>query len=135
MSSTNGLIFKPIDVLFDSSSIANNVGTKDVPDYVLDPDLVNIVGMSILSTTIPFTYFVIDDTGNTLTFTDTSASNVVLTIPAGTYNSSTLVGYLNSEFTSVTGSYKVAGGTFTYNWFVNPDSNRLTVYNTEAGNG
>jgi hypothetical protein len=110
--STSGLTYRPIDVIFDSSSTVNQLGSLDAPNYVIYPDLTDIVGMSILWTNVPFTYFVIDDTCNTFVFTETGtgAVSVTATLPPGTYTSSNLQNMLGGIF-GVGGVYAAASGT------------------------
>lgn len=128
MTTTNGLIYRPIDVILDSSSGLNNIGTFDTPSYIIYPDLTDIVGMAILWTNIPFTYFVIDDTCNTMTFHDNfTNTDVLLTIPAGTYNSVTIAQQLNLLLAA-----GLSSGVQWFTFFVNPDNSRLSCYNNGA---
>lgn len=127
MTTTNGLQLRPIDVLFDSSSTELQFGDADYPKYILQPALTDIVGYTLLSVNVPFTYYVIDDTCNTFTWTDAGVTGQLITIPPGTYNAITLTEVLTSLF-SAGSPYATAGGNVVYTWYVNPDTNKLCVF-------
>lgn len=127
MTSTNGLQVRPIDVLFDSGSVVNQTGTADSPSYIVTPALTDVIGYSMLWANIPFTYYVIDDMCNTFLFTDATVAGQIITIAPGTYNAITLVEALTDAFKAGS-AYASAGGSVVYTWFVNPDTNKLSVY-------
>lgn len=90
MSST--LVFKPIDVVFDSSDSVRATfgGTPDNPQYIITPDLTDVVGMSLLWVNVPYTYNVVDDTNNKISLL-IGSTTYVLALDPGTYTSTNIV--------------------------------------------
>lgn len=115
-----------IDLLFDSSNFVT--GSQDNPTWNLsDKRLDNIVGMQILYSTIPFSYYVIDITNNKFILTDT-AVNYTIQIAPGTYNA-------NNFVTQLVQAFKLASvpNYTNYTFFVNASTAHLIIYNNVNG--
>ena len=124
---------EPIDVVFDGDEIAlsNNVtGSRDNPTFNISPPITDCVGMALLYTSVPFTYYVIDNTCNRFDLTYQSSTYQCLISP-GTYNSQNIGG----EFTAAIAraSTSTIGGQFTA--FVDNTDTNFVVYNNTAGSG
>lgn len=120
MEEDNGL--QSIDILFDSSNY--KTGSKDYPVFNLShKQLDNIVGLQLLYTSIPFSYYVIDITNNTFTLVDINGTWPIVIVP-GTYNASNLA-------TELSQSLVVAGVTLPthYVFYVDSSTAQLVIYN------
>lgn len=64
----NPITFTPIDVIFDSSLLNYNTpginGSTDFPTFTMNPGIKDVIGMCVLWTNVPFSYYVIDNTNN-----------------------------------------------------------------------
>jgi hypothetical protein len=99
--------FETTDVVLDSSvANAESVVNRDAPSFTLLPPIENVVGMSIISCQVPFSYYVIDYTNNQFIITITGATDggggtnyngtvYTVTVPIGTYTSTNLPSMLN----------------------------------------
>lgn len=124
---------EPIDVVFDGDEIAlsNNVtGSRDNPTFNISPPITDCVGMALLYTSVPFTYYVIDNTCNRFDLTYQSSTYQCLISP-GTYNSQNIGGEITAAIARA--STSTIGGQFTA--FVDNTDTNLVIYNNTAGSG
>jgi hypothetical protein len=56
----------PVDLVFNSANSSN--GDRDAPQFYIDPPLVNVTGMQLLWSNIPYTWYNIDRTNNEIVF-------------------------------------------------------------------
>ena len=83
----------PIDVVFDSTlaGTAQVTGTQDQPIFTLQPAIENCVGVSLIYASVPFTYYVIDQTNNEVVLrfllNGNVAASYLLQLELGSYTS------------------------------------------------
>lgn len=72
------------------SSVQRDAGTTDHPEWNIQPELHNVLGVKIVSAQIPFTFYTIVDSGpgknNTLRVTRTDGISHLITIAPGVYD-------------------------------------------------
>jgi hypothetical protein len=78
---------KTVDIMFESANSAN--GNSDYPRFenLKQLGLENVVGYQFLFANVPFVYNVIDATQNQFYFSDATNTDVLVSLPVGTYNS------------------------------------------------
>jgi len=81
---------KTVDVLFESNNSAN--GNSDNPRFenLKQLGLESVVGYQFLFANVPFVYNVVDATQNQFYFSDATNTNVLVTLPVGTYTATQL---------------------------------------------
>jgi len=96
----------PIDVILSSGEAnGESVVNLDAPNFIMD-ELRDVVGVTVLQASIPFSYYVFDNTNNQFRITVTATSSTpappvatyLCTITPGSYNSINLVPQLNNAF-------------------------------------
>jgi len=141
------------DIFLDSGSV-NNMGSRDTPLFNLVPSVRNAEAMAIMAVTIPFSYFVIDATNNTIQVTLPAVADSVYTIYLvnGTYTVAEFVTMFNSviniEYDSTkpyNGGVSVTGGTGQWDdlyalgdgmkAFVYGTTNIITIYTGDTATG
>ena len=125
-----------VDVVLDSSDIQYNQGSTNYPRFILNPDIQDCVGVSLVSAVIPFSYNVIDGTNNQFLVLKNGATpspfvaNFYLcTIKPGTYNSINIIPELQSALAnavSTTGSVLDISSYFSI--WVDTTNSLLTFY-------
>lgn len=71
----------------------------DAPTFTMRPNLSDIIGMTLIWANVPFSYFIVDDTGNTFEVSvDGGGTFEEYTLPPGTYNSQSICEVINSSF-------------------------------------
>lgn len=113
--------FNTIDIIIDSS-VANGsaVVNRDAPEFTLLPPIEDVIGMSVISVQVPFTYYIIDNTCDQFVVTITGPTNggggtdynggvYTVTIPLGTYTSVNLPPMLNYCMQTASQVTKVGG--------------------------
>lgn len=81
-----------VQVIFDSSDPAN-IGTRDNPQFIMNPAIENAEGLYVSAVQIPFSYYAMDITNNTFDVTipsegSTNYSLYRVFIPPGTHKAS-----------------------------------------------
>ena len=76
---------KTVDIMFESGNSAN--GNSDNPrfDNLKQLGLENVIGYQVLFANIPFVYNVVDATQNQFLFSDATNTNILVSLPLGTY--------------------------------------------------
>lgn len=149
----------PVDVILSSGEAnGESVVNLDYPNFIMD-ELRDVVGVTVLQASIPFSYYVFDNLTNQFKITVTGGSvpatgTYTCTITPGSYNSINLIPQLTNAFTTaspsalatfrawvdVTTSSLVivntsgSGGAFTVNFAapINSAANTLGFYNTSS---
>lgn len=70
--------------------------------------------VSIQSASIPYSFYNVDGFNDTLVYSVNGGSNIVITIPQGNYNTTSLRNYLITAMTGFTISYSSLNNTFTF---------------------
>ena len=98
----------------DSSTTSGSYSKTDWPTFYLDRPLYNIISMKVLQAEIPFSYYVINSENNTFILQELGVpiESVVVTIPVGNYNSSTLQAVLQTALNDASYYNKVYTVTF-----------------------
>ena len=100
----NKMDLVPIDVILSSGEAnGQSVVNLDAPNFIMD-ELRDVVGVTVLQASIPFSYYVFDNTNNQFRITVTggptppSGGTYLCTITPGSYNSINIVPQLNNAF-------------------------------------
>jgi len=122
----------PVDIVFDSIQVGteNVTGTTDNPQFNLRPSLEDVVGVSLLYASVPFTYYVIDTTNNQFrirlgTGANTTLFDVQCTIVPGTYNLTNIILQLEDAIKRTALS---AANANMWKFFVDDTTSKLTTY-------
>jgi hypothetical protein len=124
---------EPIDVIFDGDEIALSdrvTGTRDNPTFNIIPPITDCVGVALLYTSIPFTYYVIDNTCNQFQLGYQSLF-YTCTLTPGTYNAQNIGGEFIASISRAANA--TVAGQFTA--FVDNTDMNFVVYNNTAGTG
>ena len=94
--------YKYFEIVLDSldASVATSTGNTalDWPTFQLATPVPNLAAVKVLEVQIPFSFYTINSSNNTFTLTDTTPlTNVVITIPVGNYNTTTLISTLTTQ--------------------------------------
>lgn len=90
-----------IDVVLDSSQVgvSNYVsGTRDNPIFTMNPPITECVGASLIYATVPFSYYIIDNTNCRFEFRDSaqSASYFTCSLSFGSFTDKTIEGEMRA---------------------------------------
>ena len=108
------------DVILDSS-VANGASAINIdnPTFTFLPPIDDVVGITIMSCQIPYSYYVVDNTNNQFIITITGSTLAggtdfnggvyTITVPVGTYNSTTLPQMLTYCFETAAQITKTGG--------------------------
>jgi hypothetical protein len=117
--------YKYFEIELDSldASVATTQGytSMDWPTFQLATPVAGLAAVKILEVQIPFSFYTINSSNNTFTLTDTTPlTNVVITIPAGNYNTTTLISTLTTQLNAAGSAgvysitYSATTGLFTF---------------------
>lgn len=124
---------EPIDVIFDGDEIALSqrvTGTRDNPIFNITPPINDCVGVAVLYASVPFTYYVIDNTCNRFDLT-LSATTYNCSLAPGTYNTQNIAG----EFLAAIARQGTTTVSSQFIAFVDNTDINFTIYNNTAGSG
>lgn len=87
-----------LDSLDASVATSSSFTALDWPTFQLATPIAGLAAVKIIEAQIPFSFYTINSSNNTFTLTDTTPlTNAVITIPAGNYNSTTLISTLTTQ--------------------------------------
>ena len=124
---------EPVDVVFDGDEIALServTGTRDNPIFNITPPITDCVGVALLYASIPFTYYVVDNTCNRFDLTYSSTTYECSLTP-GTYNAQNIGGEFIAAI--LRGANSTVSSAFLA--FVDNTDMNFVVYNNTAGSG
>lgn len=121
------LVFDSYDTQQGESSV---FPSTDWPNFQIGRPLQDIAALKIIEVQIPFTWYVVNQYNNKLTFNDGTGTTTV-TIPVGNYNSSQMTAELSSLFTAAS---VVAGGSHTYTATYNSQLQKFTLTSNQTLN-
>lgn len=99
-----------LDSLDASVATSTSYTALDWPTFQLATPIPGLAAVKILEVQIPFSFYTINSSNNTFTLTDTTPlTNVVITIPAGNYNTTTLMSTLTTQLNAAgsAGTYSI----------------------------
>lgn len=142
---------RPVDVVFDSRASSNN--DLNAPEFRMLPSMENVVGVTLLWSNIPYTWYVIDSTNNDFQMKVGSKGSGAwsevtysFTITPGTYSPDTLIleirriigVYVTANQSPDTGlAAPVSGGTTVgakFNMYLDSPSSKFVMYFEDAAN-
>lgn len=112
----NKMDLVPIDVILSSGEAnGDSVVNLDAPNFIMD-ELRDVVGVTVLQASIPFSYYVFDNLTNQFKITVTAGtspaqSTYTCTITPGSYNSINLIPQLTNAFATARNSSNTVDNT------------------------
>lgn len=138
----NKMDLVPIDVILSSGEAnGDSVVNLDAPNFIMD-ELRDVVGVTVLQASIPFSYYVFDNLTNQFKITVTAGtspaqSTYTCTITPGSYNSINLIPQLTNAFATARNSsntvVKISSAGFRA--WVDVTTSSLVIVNTNTTDG
>jgi hypothetical protein len=132
----------PVDIVFDSIQIGteNVTGTTDNPQFNLRPSLEDVVGVSVLYASVPFTYYVIDTTNNKFRVNLGSGTapplfSTICEIVPGTYNATNIVLQLEDAIKRTDLAVLNPGSGTMWKFFIDDTTSKLVTYLSGGNSG
>jgi len=120
---------------FDSSdaqaSNAANTSSKDWPLFTFSQPIIGLVGFKVMELQVPFSYYIINTTNNTFTFTESAGGTTTITVPVGNYSALSISTTLTSLLTAAS---VTNGNSFVYTTSYDSSAAKLLITRT-AGSG
>jgi hypothetical protein len=117
---------------FDSQDASDSVSGTSLnwPKFQVGRDMVNIVGMRVLSFTCPFSYYIFNSLNNTFILTESvGLVSQVVTIPVGNYTTTTFIVALKTELDAAS---VLGGNSFVYTVEYSIPQDRYIISKTGA---
>lgn len=101
------------DSLNANQGAVSGVAITDWPMFKIANPLQNVVGIKLIETEIPFSYYIVSTENNKFSVSYSGGGYTVLTIPVGNYSSTTLRTAIETALQTVNASFTVAIDTIT----------------------